>query len=163
NGLLQGPYSYSTGYYSDSVAAGDLDADGDTDLVTANYEGVWLLPGDGAGGFGVARHYATGSGAASVALGDFNRDGELDIAATAVTEGSSGTVNATFTLTLAYASVQDVTVHYVTADLSAAAGSDYTAASGAVTIPAGRTSATFTVAVKGDRLAEPTETFAVNL
>ena len=32
-----------------------------------------------------------------------------------------------------------------------------------MTIPAGQTSATFTVAVTGDRLAEPTETFAVNL
>jgi large repetitive protein len=32
-----------------------------------------------------------------------------------------------------------------------------------VTIPAGQTSRTFTVAVLGDRLAEPNETFAVNL
>ena len=32
-----------------------------------------------------------------------------------------------------------------------------------MTIPAGQTSATITVAVRGDRLAEPTETFAVNL
>ena len=43
------------------------------------------------------------------------------------------------------------------------AGSDYVAASGDVIIPAGQTSATFTVAVMGDRLPEPTETFAVNL
>jgi hypothetical protein len=56
-----------------------------------------------------------------------------------------------------------VLVHYDTADISAAAGSDYTAASGDVIIPAGQTSRTFTVAVIGDRLAEPTETFAVNL
>ena len=32
-----------------------------------------------------------------------------------------------------------------------------------MTIPAGQTSATITVAVTGDRLAEPNETFAVNL
>jgi len=56
-----------------------------------------------------------------------------------------------------------VTVHYVTADITAAAGSDYTAASGTVTIPAGQTGATITVAVTGDRLPEPTETFALNL
>src|SRR6185369_14102228 len=74
-----------------------------------------------------------------------------------------GTVNATFTVTLLYASNVDVTVHYDTADITAAAGSDYTAASGDVLIPACQTSRTFTVAVKGDRLAEPTETFAVNL
>ena len=57
----------------------------------------------------------------------------------------------------------DVTVHYDTANLTAVAGSDYTAKSGTVTIPAGQTSGTFTVAVRGDRVAEPTETFAVNL
>jgi hypothetical protein len=56
-----------------------------------------------------------------------------------------------------------VTVHYATADITAVAGSDYTAAAGNVTIPAGQASRTFTVAVKGDRLAEPNETFVVNL
>ena len=66
-------------------------------------------------------------------------------------------------MTLSDASTVDVTVHYATADITAAAGSDYPAASGDLTIPAGQTSKTFTVAVNGDRLAEPTETFAVNL
>src|SRR6185436_9544861 len=80
-----------------------------------------------------------------------------------VIEGNTGTVNATFTLTLSQASNVDVTVLYNTANLSAAAGSDYAAASGNLTIPAGQTSKTFTVAVKGDRLPEPNETFAVNL
>jgi hypothetical protein len=80
-----------------------------------------------------------------------------------VTEGNTGTVNATFTLTLAYASNVDVTVHFATADVTATAGSDYTAGSGTVVIPAGRTGATVTVAVRGDRLPEADETFAVNL
>src|SRR5262249_45026846 len=83
--------------------------------------------------------------------------------AAAVTEGNTGTVNATFTLILSYASPVDVTVHYVTADVTAAAGSDYVGASADVVIPAEHTSATVTVAVKGDRLGEPTESFAVNL
>jgi hypothetical protein len=80
-----------------------------------------------------------------------------------VKEGNTGTVNATFTLTLSAATSVDVTVHYATADVTAAAGSDYTAASGTVTIPAGQLGRTVTIAVKGDRLPEPTETFAVNL
>src|SRR5262249_16763961 len=80
-----------------------------------------------------------------------------------VTEGNSGTASATFTVTLSNASNVDVTVHYATADFSAAAGSDYTAASGTVVIPAGQTGATITVAVRGDRLGEADETFAVNL
>ena len=80
-----------------------------------------------------------------------------------VTEGNTGTVNATFTLTLSPAYGQPMTVHYATANGTATAGSDYTAASGDVTFAAGQTSKTITVAVLGDRLAEPNETFVVNL
>jgi len=71
---------------------------------------------------------------------------------------------ATFTVTLSHASNVDVTVHYTTEDGTAVAGSDYTAGSGTVVIPAGQTSAPITIAVRGDRLPEePNETFAVNL
>ena len=80
-----------------------------------------------------------------------------------VTEGNTGSVNATFTVTLSGTSDADVTVHYDTANGSATAGSDFPAASGNVTIPAGQTSRSFTIAVTGDRLAEPTEIFTVNL
>src|SRR5207253_2370565 len=80
-----------------------------------------------------------------------------------VTEGNTGSVSATFTLTLSAAYGQPVTVHYATADGSATAGSDYTAASGDVTFAAGQTTQTVTVAVLGDRLPEPTENFTVNL
>jgi len=80
-----------------------------------------------------------------------------------VTEGNTGTVNATFTVSLSVAYDVAVTVHYQTANGSATAGSDYAAASGDVTIAAGQTTKTFTVAVIGDRSAEPTENFVVNL
>ena len=66
-------------------------------------------------------------------------------------------------MSLSAAYGQPVTVHYATADGTATAGSDYTAASGDVTFAPGETSKTITVAVLGDRLAEPTETFVVNL
>jgi hypothetical protein len=127
----------------------------------------------------------------SVAGGDFNGDGWLDLATVnanansvsvlfndqlwsvvppgvsvsdaTVAEGNSGAVNATFTVTLSKAAAVDVTVHYETVDGAATAVSDYVAVSGDVVIPAGQTSRTFTVAVLGDRVAEPTETFAVNL
>src|SRR4029077_14311662 len=131
-------------------------------------------------------NFAAGPVAFSVTAGDFNGDGWLDVAtanvsgntdsvlindqswglvpplvsvsdATAVTEGNTGAVNATFTLSLLYATNVDVSVHYQTADITAAAGSDYTPTSGDVIIPAGQTGATFTVAVLGDPLAEPTE------
>jgi len=80
-----------------------------------------------------------------------------------VTEGNTGSVNAVFTVSLSHASDEAVTVAFATANGTAGAGSDYTAASGNVTVPAGQLSRTFTIAVKGDRLAEPNETFFVNL
>jgi hypothetical protein len=151
-----------------------------------------VLLGKGNGGFGPPITMDLGFVAQSLVVADFNVDGRPDAAVTqfspsrvsvlfndgtwspddptsvsirdaTVTEGNTGTVNATFTVILSRATNVDVTVQYATADVTATAGSDYTAASGTVTIPAGQTSATVTVAVRGDRLPEPTETFAVNL
>src|SRR5439155_2870250 len=79
-----------------------------------------------------------------------------------VTEGNTGSVNATFTVTLSFAYDAPVTVHYATANGTALAGSDYAAASGDVTVPAGQTTQSFSIAVTSDRVAEATETFAVN-
>ncbi len=80
-----------------------------------------------------------------------------------VTEGNSGTTNATFTVTLSAASASTVTVNFATADNTATAGSDYQAASGTLTFTAGQTTKTITVAVNGDTVVEADETFAVNL
>jgi hypothetical protein len=81
----------------------------------------------------------------------------------AVAEGNTGSRAATFTLTLSATSPQPVTIDYATADGTATAGSDYQAASGTLTFAPGETSKTITVPVMGDRLAEPNETFVVNL
>jgi Calx-beta domain/FG-GAP-like repeat len=234
SGYLQDYNFYLTG--SRSVALGDVDADGDTDLVT---EAVSVLLGDGLGNFGAAQFFATGPGSNSVVLGDFTGDGKLDVATTGsnqlsvlsgngdgtfasavnsavgwgslgaaagdfdgdgwldaatanslggdvsvlindrawapadapsvsinnvtVTEGNTGSASATFTLTLSAAYGAPITVHFETANGSAAAGSDYTAASGDVTFAAGQTAQTITVGVLGDRLPEATEAFVVNL
>jgi hypothetical protein len=88
---------------------------------------------------------------------------QLRIGDAAVTEGNTGTVATTFTVTLTAASPQTVTVGYATADGTATAGSDYQAAGGTLTFAPGETSKTVTVLVNGDRLAEPNETFFVNL
>ena len=83
-----------------------------------------------------------------------------------VIEGNSGTVNATFTVTMSAASIQAVTVawaaHSVTGD-TATAGTDYTAGSGTLTFSAGETEKTFDVAVTGDTTVESNETFTVTL
>jgi hypothetical protein len=102
---------------------------------------------------------ADGSGSGTI-LDDEPR---ISIGNTSVTEGNSGTVNATFTVSLSKASIEDVTVHYQTSEGAATAGSDYAAASGEVTIPAGALSGTITVLVIGDRALEPTENFRVYL
>jgi fibronectin type 3 domain-containing protein len=80
-----------------------------------------------------------------------------------LTEGNTGTKDFTFTVALSQAGSQPVSVQYATADGTATAGSDYTAASGTLTIPAGQTNGTIVVSVNGDTTIEADETFYVNL
>ena len=88
----------------------------------------------------------------------------ITIAPASATEGDSGNTNVTFTLTLGQAVSGAVAVNYATSDGTATAGQDYTAVtSGAATISANFTSATFTVSVTGDTTDEPNETFNVTI
>jgi Tol biopolymer transport system component len=80
-----------------------------------------------------------------------------------VSEGASGTTNATFNVTLSAPSVQTITVNYATADNTATVGSDYTTANGTLTFAPGETSKTIAVSILGDTAVETTETFFVNL
>jgi hypothetical protein len=80
-----------------------------------------------------------------------------------VMEGNTGSTSATFTVILSAAYDVPVTVQYATANGTAAAGSDYQAASGTLTFAPGETTKTVTVQVLGDRLPESNETFFVNL
>lgn len=145
DGTFLPPASFLAGSYPYALATGDFNGDGWLDVATANVGGadVSVLIND--------RHWPPAD-APSISMNDVT-----------ITEGNTGATSATFTVSLSAAYAQDVTVHYETADLSATAGSDYVAASGDVTIPAGQTTRAVTIAVLGDRLAEPTENFAVNL
>jgi CSLREA domain-containing protein len=80
-----------------------------------------------------------------------------------VTEGNTGAVNANFAVTLNKASGRTVTVDYATADGTATAGSDYTATTGTLSFTPAQISKAISVAVKGDLLHEPDETFTVHL
>jgi glucose/arabinose dehydrogenase len=80
-----------------------------------------------------------------------------------VTEGDAGTVSAVFTVSLSAAVAQTVTVQYATADGTALAGADYTAAAGTVTFPPATATRTVVVPVLGDVLDEDDETFTVDL
>jgi len=87
----------------------------------------------------------------------------INIGDVTVIEGNTATRAATFTVNLSAASSEPVSVTYVTANATATAGSDYQAASGTLTIPAGQTTGTITVPVNGDRLPEANESYFVNL
>lgn len=80
-----------------------------------------------------------------------------------VTEGNSGTVTATLTVTLDKPSGSPLTVNYATADGTATGGSDYVASTGSVTFAPGTTSMPLTIFVKGDTVLESSENFTVNL
>jgi hypothetical protein len=87
----------------------------------------------------------------------------LAIADASVTEGNAGTTPASFTVTLSAVAGQNVTVAYATANGTATAPSDYTAATGIVTFPPGQTTRSVVVSVAGDTTLEPNETFTVSL
>ena len=80
-----------------------------------------------------------------------------------VNEGTSGTTNATFSVSLSAASGQTVTVSYVTVADTATASSDYQTATGTITFNPGDTSKPIAVLLNGDIEIEPDETFFVNL
>src|SRR5204863_14943 len=75
---------------------------------------------------------------------------------------SEPSTNGVFTVTRTGNTVAPLTVNY-TVTGTATAGSDYTALSGSVTIPGGQASATITVAVLDDFVAEGPETVIVTL
>lgn len=89
----------------------------------------------------------------------------LSIADVAVDEGNSGATTCRFTVSLAYATEQDVFFDIATADgTAAAADGDYTPKSLAnQVIPAGAISFAFDVLVIGDVAIEPDQTFFANL
>jgi hypothetical protein len=87
----------------------------------------------------------------------------VSIADASVSEGSSGFSFVNFTVSLSGAFSSSVSVSFATSNGTALAGSDYEASGGTLIIPAGASSATISVAVRGDAVFEPNETFGVTL
>jgi Bacterial Ig domain/Calx-beta domain len=106
---------------------------------------------------------AQGQGTGTIVDGTAPPLPTLSINSVTVTEPASGSVNASFTVTLSAQSSQVVTASYATANGSATAGSDYTQTAGTVTFPIGSTTQTVNVPVLADALVEPNETFTISL
>ena len=107
-----------------------------------------------------------GSGAGNNGGGNGGGGGDLPVISLSnksINEGDASTIDMAFTVSLNKASNVDVDVAYTTANGTATAGSDYQAASGTLTIPAGSTSAVITVSLNGDTDVEPDETFTLTL
>lgn len=62
-----------------SLAVGDFNADGASDIAVSGLSGITILLGNGDGAFRAGQSYSAGTYPISVAVGDFNRDGRLDV------------------------------------------------------------------------------------
>ena len=85
----------------------------------------------------------------------------LSVGDVSVVEGEDATAD--FTVTLAPAASQTVSVSYATADGTARAGADYTATSGTLTFNAGDTRKTISVPILDDNVEDSGETFRLTL
>jgi hypothetical protein len=88
--------------------------------------------------------------------------GALQFSSAAYTIAENG-ANATITVNRTGGSSGSVTVNYATANGTATAGADYTAASGTLTFANGVTSQTFTVPILDDAVVEPNETVTLTI
>jgi hypothetical protein len=188
-GIGNGGFNAGTEYAfpnDDALAIGDLTGDRKLDLVaTSSRDGaVGVFPGNGDGTFQSGVFYPAAAGALMPVVADFDGNATPDVAVTAfqgndvallfnpgntqVQFGASNYVaseggTATITVTRTGNTNAAVTVNYATADGSAVAGADYTAANGTLTFAAGETSKTFTVSLQSDALVEAKRTVLLAL
>jgi uncharacterized repeat protein (TIGR01451 family) len=87
----------------------------------------------------------------------------ISIADAACYEGNVGRTSLVFNVSLAAPSAQVIQVNYFTTNGSATAGSDYLATNGVLSFAPGVTNQTLSVAILGDTVIEPDETFLVML
>ncbi len=88
----------------------------------------------------------------------------ISIADLTIVEGINGNPSQSLiTVSLNKASTQSIGVNYATSNVTAIAGTDYTATTGTLTFAAGQTSLTIAVPILNDNLNEPNETFSITL
>jgi len=87
----------------------------------------------------------------------------ITIADATIVEGNAGTTNVLLQVSVSEPHSNAVSVNYTTVNGSALAGSDYDAVSGTLTFKKNEMTKTISVPVRGDNLAEGTESFTVQL
>jgi photosystem II stability/assembly factor-like uncharacterized protein len=97
----------------------------------------------------------------TLSITDDDAPPQLFVTDVTVVEGAGA--KALFSVRLSQFSGKPVTVGFVTADGTAAAGSDYTATTGPITFAPGQTVKTVEVPILTDAAAEPDETFFINV
>ena len=111
----------------------------------------------------IAADCAVASGLLSAAIAAFMMSARLLVdPSLSVTEPNTGTVAATFKVSLSAPSTNTVTVHYATSVGTAKVG-DFQSRSGTLTFPPGQVSANVVVPVVGDTVREANETYKVTL
>ncbi|MDD9909714.1 MAG: hypothetical protein OXR62_08495, partial [Ahrensia sp.] len=90
---------------------------------------------------------------------DASGDRALFVSDPVITEGTGGTKQAVFEISISRASTSDLTFDFATADGTALAGQDYVARNGQFTIAAGQTTTSVVVDIIGDSNPESAETF----
>jgi PKD repeat protein len=110
-----------------------------------------------------ATHATLAAGNATGTIRNDDAPPTVSVTGRTAAEGNAGTASLPFTVSLSNPSAFPVTVNYATANGTAIAGSDYTAASGTLTFAPGETTKTVPVVVTGDTLHEADEAFALTL
>lgn len=146
-----------------NVAIATSTAGGAVRLVTGFGAGAWDNFIGNADNFRLATTAINGTGGASDITFDFEPVG-VSIADVMMAEGSVGTTNFNFIVTLATAVTNTVTVPFTVTPGTATTPADYSVVTASpLTFTPGTTMQTITVAVVGDTLFEGNETFTVTL
>ena len=193
-------FNPGTNYPTDEagvLSVGDFNSDNHPDLAAStNGDGIVVLTNKGNGEFNAPVYFSAGSNSTHLAISDFNNDGKddalisnqsgnsvalllnnfiaslpcLSIDDVTVTETESGTVDATFTVTMSRPSEETVRVNYfvLPASLSfdqpsSTKGADFESVSGTVIFVPSGTTQTITVRVIGDVIDEFDQIFNVVL
>jgi hypothetical protein len=119
----------------------------------AHVNAGWPADYDGDGARGVSDH--------DPQVARFRSRAALTVADVTVTEGNSGTTPAVFTVSLSRPLSQPILVCGLAVPLTALPGLDFNLLAQCQTVPAGATTATFTVQVRGDTQREANERFTV--